>query len=334
MPAGDFAAMSELLQSVKDSDKPILVITHEWPDGDAVGSSVGLCSLLNANGWKAEVYLPAMIPDAYRSFVPEKLAVFSNEDINTKYSMVVNTDASTVDRLELGTAEFKSITIPFLTFDHHPDDEMFGTMSCVNPKASSACELVCRFAVNQGWTIPSDAATALFLGTATDTGCFRFANTTAGTHEAAMKLLECGADQERVINEVYFSKPVSMLRFETELMSNIQFDFDGALAWVWASRELLDKYGINLKDIEQVIEMVRGLKGVVVAAVVKPTSNPGIFRVSLRSKDPTVSVGRIARQLRGGGHEAAAGCSIFAATPNDCFDALRRYVRRELRHEP
>ena len=89
----------------------------------------------------------------------------------------------------------------------------------------------------------------------------------------------------------------------------------------------------NLRNTEQLIELVRGIQGVVIAALVKPTSNPGIFRVSMRSKDPDLSVGRIARSLKGGGHEMAAGCSIFAKTQAEAAEVLLRHVRKEMNHE-
>ena len=98
-------------------------------------------------------------------------------------------------------------------------------------------------------------------------------------------------------------------------------------------RELLEKYDVNLRNTEQLIELVRGIQGVVVAALIKPTSNPGIFRVSMRSKAPEISVGRIARGFKGGGHEMAAGCSIFAKNQEEAAEVLLRHVRKEMNHE-
>ena len=173
----------------------------------------------------------------------------------------------------------------------------------------------------------------MLLGIVTDTGCFKFTNTRAKSHRAAAALLELGADHDRIINEVYFSKPLSMLQFESELFSGIRTAFDGKFAWISVPRELLDKYDVNLRNTEQLIELVRGIQGVVVAALVKPTSNPGIYRASMRSKDADISVGRIARALKGGGHEMAAGCSIFAKNQEEAAEVLLRYVRKEMNHE-
>ena len=333
MSATDFSGMAAALEAVRSHPAPVLVVTHEWPDGDAVGSACGLCTLLRDNGFRAEFFLAEQMPDCYRPFLPYPSAAFTAEEINTKFSLVLNADASTVKRMQHGPAEFASVTIPVITFDHHPDDEMFGTLTCLDPEASSTAELVYYFAVSQGWTISPLAATFLLLGITTDTGCFRFTNTRAKTHRAAAALLELGADHDRIINEVYLSKPLNMVKFESELFSGIRTAFDGKFAWIYIPRELLDKYDVNLRNTEQLIELVRGIQGVVIAALIKPTSNPGIFRVSMRSKDPDLSVGRIARGLKGGGHEMAAGCSIFAKTQEEASEVLLRHVRKEMNHE-
>ena len=333
MPETDFAGMAAALEAVRENPAPVLVVTHEWPDGDAVGSACGLCTLLRDNGYREEIFLAEQMPDCYRPFLPYPSAAFTAEEINTKFSLVLNADASTVKRMQLGPAEFASVTIPVATFDHHPDDEMFGTLTCLDPEASSTAELIYYFAVSQNWTISPLAATFLLLGITTDTGCFRFTNTRAKTHRAAAALLELGADHDRIINEVYLSKPLNMVKFESELFSGIRTAYDGRFAWISIPRELLDKYDVNLRNTEQLIELVRGIQGVMIAALIKPTSNPGIFRVSMRSKDPNLSVGRIARSLKGGGHEMAAGCSIFAKTQEEASEVLLRYVRKEMNHE-
>ena len=333
MPATDFSGMAAALEAVRSNPAPVLVVTHEWPDGDAVGSACGLCTLLRDNGFRAEFFLAEQMPDCYRPFLPYPPATFTAEEINTKFSLVLNVDASTVKRMQLGPAQFASVQIPVVTFDHHPDDELFGTLTCLDPEASSTAELIYHFAAAQGWTISPLAATFLLLGITTDTGCFRFTNTRAASHRAAAALLELGADHDRIINEVYLSKPLNMVRFESELFSGIRTAFDGKFAWISIPRELLEKYDVNLRNTEQLIELVRGIQGVVIAALVKPTSNPGIFRVSMRSKDPDLSVGRIARGLKGGGHEMAAGCSVFAKNQEEACEVLLRHVRKEMNHE-
>ena len=333
MPASDFTGVAAALEAVRGNPAPILVVTHEWPDGDAVGSACGLCTLLRENGFRAEFFLAPQMPDCYKPFLPFPSVAFAADEINTKFSMVLNVDASTVKRMQLGPAEFASVRIPVVTFDHHPDDEMFGDLTCLDPEASSTAELITRFAQSRGWTVSPLSATLLLMGMMTDTGCFRFSNASAQAHRIAADLLDLGADHDRIVNEVYLSKPLNMVRFESELFSDVHTAFGGRFAWLSISRELMEKYDVNMRNTEQLIELVRGIQGVVVAAIVKPTAAPNIFRVSLRSKDPSVSVGRIARGLRGGGHEMAAGCSIFAHNQAEAAEVLLRHVRKEMNHE-
>ncbi len=336
MPKVDLATNATLVQRYANPQNggKILVVSHEWPDGDAVGSAVAMWHLLNKNGYEADLYLPDVLPDYYRSFLPYCRVVPKSDSINIDYTLLVCVDASNEKRIDLGEVNIHQLTIPIVIFDHHPDaDEYFGIGSCIMPEASSASEIIWKYAKMQKWQWDEYAATSLLLGIITDTGCFRFSNTTPDTMRAAADLLEAGADQERIIREIYFSKPRNLLFFENELFHNIKFAYDGKFAWVNVTRELLDKYSVNLKETEQLIEVIRSIKDVVVAAIIKPTSNPSIFKVSLRSKDKTISVGRIARALKGGGHEMAAGCSIIAKTKEYAEQALCRNVRRELFHE-
>lgn len=334
MRVDEFDAMSAALDEARASGKPILVVAHEWPDGDAIGSSCGMWRLLCDNGFSAELLLPGEIPDVYRSFLPhEALAHPDPASVNDAYSMILNVDASTVKRIGLGAIRFADLTIPVATFDHHPDNEIFGALSYVDPEACSTAEVLHRFAVSCGWRISKDAATWLLLGVTTDTGCFRFGNADAAAHWTAGKLLELGADNDRIMNEVYFSKPLNLVRFEASLIGAIETAFDGRFAWCSITREMLDRFGVNLRNTEQTIEQVRGIQGVELAALLKPTASPGIFKVSLRSKNPSLSAGRIARGLNGGGHEMAAGGTIFAKTPEQAVEILLRHVGKEFKHE-
>ena len=334
MRVSDFGSMLAALESVRESENPILVVTHEWPDGDAIGSSCGMWRMLCDNGYRAALFLPDEIPDAYRSFLPKEALVRPEPaTVNASFSMILNVDASTVKRMGLGPIRFADLTIPVVTFDHHPDNELFGDLSYVDPEGCSTAETLCLFAESCGWTIGPDAATWLLLGVTTDTGCFRFSNADASAHRTAGTLLARGADNDRIMNEVYFSKPLNLARFEAALLGTLETEFDGRFAWCRITREMLDEFGVNLRNTEQTIEQVRGIQGVEIAALVKPAVSQGIYQVSLRSKNPEFSVGRIARGLNGGGHEMAAGGTIFAKTPEQAIEILLQHVRKELYHE-
>jgi len=324
-----------MLACAKDAGR-ILIVTHERPDGDAVGSSVALWHLLTENGWNAELLYPDELPDAYLPFIPQEAVTqekpASADALKERYAMVLSADASTPKRIGLGGLAPEQVTIPFAAVDHHPDHIEFAAVTYVDPEACSASEIVFKLAKQANWVISKAAATAMLLGVTTDTGCFRFDNTTPRAHIAAAELLERGADQHRVIDRAYFSKPFNMAQFEAELFcTSLRTALDGRFAWFTITNEILQKYDVNIRNTENLIENIRSIEGVVVAALLKPTSNPGIFKISLRSKDPSVSVGKVARRLNGGGHEMAAGGTIFAKSMENAEDILLKHVEMELK---
>ena len=172
------------------------------------------------------------------------------------------------------------------------------------------------------------------LGIVTDSGCFRFSNTTPRCLRIAAELLENGANHSRIIDRAYLSKPFPMALFEAELFrTGLRTALDGSFAWFTITTEILEKYSIDIRNTEQLVENIRGIDGVTVAALLKSTKSPGIYKISLRSKDPRVSVGKVARRLNGGGHEMAAGGTIFAKSLEDAENILLKHVEQEMKNE-
>lgn len=317
-------------------EKPVLLVTHERPDGDAVASLTAMYHLLTENGYAAEWFIHDSVPDAYLDFLPSsgRAHPASAREIGERFRAVFNTDASTVKRLGIAPCVFEQIAVPFLTLDHHPDNELFGTLSYVDPAASSASEIVFRFAKDASWRISKDAATALLLGVTTDSGCFRFSNTTPRALRCAAELMELGADHGKVIDRAYLSKPFNMAMFEAELFrSCLRTALDGKYVWITIPPDLMKRYSIDIRNTEQLIELIRAVQGVEVAALIKYTESPGIWKISLRSKNPRISAGRIARRLNGGGHEMAAGGTIFAKDLEDAENILLKHVEQEYQNE-
>ena len=335
MRTTDLQDVIALLNSVKEQDAPVLIVTHERPDGDAVGSASALWYLLTENGFRAKLYFQDELPDAYRTFVPEEGLCTPDENgvlqVNS-FSMILSADASTPKRIGMNGIDPATIQIPFAAVDHHPDHIDFAKLTFIDPTASSAAEIVFELAKTANWIISADAATRLYLGVTTDTGCFRFDNTTPRALRTAADLKELSADSHRVIDRAYFSKPFNMARFEAELFCRaLRTAEEGRVAWFMITNEMLARFNVNIRNTENLIENLRQIEGVTVAALIKPTSNPGIFKVSLRSKDDNVSVGKVARRLNGGGHELAAGCTIFAKSPENAEEILLKHIGMELK---
>ncbi len=332
MKVPDFAPLIQAVEKTRGAGR-ILLAAHEKPDGDAIGCVMSLWHLLRDNGFEADVCLPDQIPDAYLTLIPqEALApVMDAGTLNSSYALVFSADASTPDRVALGNLKPAEVAVPFIALDHHPDHIEFARIVYLDGSLGAASGIVYQMAKDAGWKISALAATLMLMGITSDTGGFRFDNTDPRIHRIAADLMELGADNRAVVNRLFFSKPMNMAAFEAELFCTaLRTAYDGRFVWMSITRELLDKYNVNVRNMELLVDSIRALEGVVVAALIKPASSPGIFKASLRSKDPAVSVGNIARRLNGGGHEMAAGCTIFAHNYEHAEDILLKHVGMEL----
>ena len=312
----------------------ILLTAHVRPDGDALGSMCGTLLLLRGEGFQADAVLPESVPDYYRGFLPAEGLLNESEIKLSDYALLIALDSSRRDRISAQfAASGEPLPMPMLVIDHHPDNPCYGEWNCIVPEAAAASEIIVLLAETAHWKMFPAAATHLLIGILTDCGSFRFRNTSPAALRTAAGLMEAGGDYGRVIDACYFSKPENMARFEADLFCNhLRKDFGGRFLYAFMSPELLNKYQIDLRNTEQVIEVLRAVSGPAVVATVRVES--GGFKCSLRSKDPRYSVGRIARGIGGGGHELAAGCTIPAASFEEAEKILLQHVEKELNEKP
>lgn len=294
--------------------KRVLFATHERPDGDALGSTFGMRACLLAAGRDAEVLIPGELPHRYRRLCREALRSVSVAELDG-FDLIASFDCANVARLSLPAG----VTIDelrkhnFVNLDHHAGNNIEAGANCVVPTASSTSFLASLLAAECGFPLPPEAATLFLAGMMTDTGCFRFSNTDPAALRQAAKLLEAGADLERIANEVFFSKPRNYASFEADLMANhLKFGCGGRLAYANITPELLAAHDFDLREDEGVIDLLRELDGVVVAMLVHRNS-AGAYKISLRSKERRFPVGPLARSHGGGGHDLAAGLTLHLA---------------------
>lgn len=290
----------------------VLILTHVRPDGDALGSALGLAAMMQANLRKAKVLLPEPIPDKYRIFA-DRIDFLTEvpENIADQFDSVIVVDCASCERVATGNYfEFPREDISIFNIDHHPGNTVKAEWTCILPEAAATAEILVRMAKLIDWKITPLAATLFLMGIITDTGCFRFSNTKPDTLRTAADLLELEAEQAAIIDAVYFSTPRSQQLFTAEMVQNCShLDFDGKYAWAIIPEELCAKYQFSMRDGETLIESLREINGVKIAALLYQTPD-GKVKISLRSKDPQVPVGPLARALGGGGHEMAAGVSM------------------------
>lgn len=307
----------------------ILLIAHEKPDGDAIGSLFGAYCLLNENDFDTVVLLPGVIPDMYKDFLPLSYRKEITPEELAEFALVIFLDCANQKRCSVDFLKEGEIPLPVINIDHHPDNSAFGDWNYFDSTKAATCEVLYFLAQEAGFTLSAEAASFLLLGIITDSGCFRYDNTVASTLQAASALMEKGADRRKIIEKCYLAKPENLAMLESELLvEHLRKCADGSFAYAYMTPELLEKYQVDLRNTEQVIECIRQLDKIRACAVIRKEKT--CFKLSLRSKDPAISVGRIARTLGGGGHEMAAGCSLYVAGIEEAERLLLDAVKKEI----
>ncbi len=323
-------ALAQAAEFIRNHDD-FLLVTHERPDGDAIGSTFGMLNFLHENGKRAEAVMPESLPEKYLPFVSSNYRTGITKLEFAMYQSCLVLDTPNQMRAAIGGGlKFEQVGIPLVLLDHHPDNLKYGRINVVAPKVAATAELLFMLSkLLPGWKVSPRTATLWLLGIVMDTGGFRFDNTSPQTLRHAAELLELKADHHRVMLEMFFSKPLELQQFESELFTHhLRTDCGGRFAWIFIPEELIRKYHIDMRSTEGLIEILRSLQSADIVALIQ-RSDDG-YKVSLRSKDPRFSVGQIARQLNGGGHELAAGGKIKNNNFNDAVKVLTSLVRQTL----
>jgi len=284
-----------------------LIVTHENPDGDALGSSFALLQYLRLAEKNVQLLLPEQVPEKYTNFTPGGCLTYATGLDWANYDFIIYLDTPMPKRAAMSDLNFKNIPLPSLNIDHHPDNINYAQWNLVMPKAAAAAEIMFMiFKADSKGKISEEIASLLMLGMVMDTGGFRFDNTSPKVMRHAAELLELGADYHHIINEMFFSIPISQLKFQAELVSkHLRKACLGKLAWFYVPPELVEKYDVNMRNTEGLIESLRAIHGAEIVVIMQKHDMG--YKISLRSKNPKYSVGSIARKLNGGGHEMAAG---------------------------
>lgn len=318
--------MQNLADRFRAAEK-ILLFTHERPDGDALGSTFGFRSVLRSLGKCADVVIPAELPNRYRKLCTGAVTAIDAAALDG-YDLIAAFDCAARERLALPPGLDAETVLDgrnSVNLDHHRGNQLSARYNAVVPAASSASFLASEIAMAIQPEIPADAATLFLAGMMTDTGRFCFTNTDSPTLMQAARMLEAGADVETISNEVFFSKPLRIARFEAELMdTGLQLACGDKLAFADIREELLRKHQVELREDEGLIDLLRELEGVVIAMLVCRRGDA--FKVSLRSKDSRYPVGPLARKYQGGGHDLAAGLTLYL----DSFEAVNELMVKEI----
>jgi phosphoesterase RecJ-like protein len=302
------SSRQQVLDEIRGAER-FLLVTHENPDGDALGSLIAMRGLLHHLGKDAVMFLAASeLPLPYEySFLPlDGLVTELPDDFDDR--TIVFLDCGNVDRNPVAGAESDGAHV--LNIDHHHDNTRFGTVNHVVDGASCTAELVWDLMDGLGVRATGLVADALYVGLVTDTGRFMYDSTGPRAHVMAADLIEAGVDVHAIYRQLYEDMPFGKLRLLGRALESVRRFDDGRLTVAWLSAVDFEAAGAEESYSEGVIDHLRAVDGTKVAALIRDRLGPnqqGERKVSLRATGDDVDVSVIARAQGGGGHRRAAG---------------------------
>ncbi len=297
------ASISALLELIRERNS-FVISSHLRPDGDAIGSALGLMHLLEAMGKRATVCFVDPIPANFQ-FLDGKERVTS---IFPKADAAIFLECDSIERSSIDRAEFEASPPGLIiNIDHHRSGREFADFNWIDPEAAAVGCMIYDLALAAKLPVTRSVAECLYAAILTDTGSFNYPSTSASTFAMAEHLVKSGANPNRIAADVYFSNPPSKVRLLGIALSNIQID--GAVSWSYVTVEEMERVGASVEDCEGVANHLIGIAGVEAAAFLRELPEQNQFRLSLRSRR-ALDVSVIAESFGGGGHRNASGCSM------------------------
>ncbi len=279
------------------------ITTHIKPDGDGVGSSLGLCWLLRSLGKEAEVIVHGEVPPAYRS-LPGADEIRDVKYVNGKYDAVFVIECSDLSRPGIDGLE-NQFTV---NIDHHATSEHFGTINWIDSTASAVGEMIYNLCKAIGGRITKEIAECVYMALVTDTGSFHFPNTSDRTLKVASELIKAGAKPERISEAVYNNYPWSRIELMRQVIGTVKRDETGRIATMRQTLEMHKAAGAIDGDNNGFVNIPLAAREVLATLYMREVG-PNKYRASLRSKGD-INVARVAEKFGGGGHKNASGLSI------------------------
>lgn len=277
-----------------------LIMTHRRPDGDAVGCAAALCLGLQVLGKKAELFPNAQFTEKFR---PLWEGLLGSESAEGK--TVISVDMAAETMLPFNAPDMAG-KIAFC-IDHHGSNTGYAPNTYVDSRAAACGELIWLTLQELGVAMTERMANALYVALTTDTGCFRFSNTTAQTYRAAAACVEAGADMTSWNKLLFMTKSVGRLKLEAYLTQTAEFYAGGMVCICRLPQRIVKEYGLTEDDIDDISGFPRNIEGVEIGAVIRDVADGA--KISLRTFAPW-DASAICAELGGGGHAAAAGATV------------------------
>ena len=275
------------------------ILTHDYPDGDTLGSGYGLCLALQQLGKKARVIYTNLPKDFV--FLTEGVA-----DRSFEAQTIVSVDIA--DEKLLGSNREKYQGKIDICVDHHKINRVEAKIKCVDPGAAANCEILYKMFRLMNVEITKQIANCLYTGISTDTGCFKYGNTTSETLRIAADLLDTGIDAPYINKVMFDTKTKLKLRLEQEIYGSIEYYSNDRCAIIAVTLEMQKRIGVGDDELEGLASIPRQIQGVLIGITMREKEN-GVFKVSVRT-DRSVNAAEFCALFGGGGHAEAAGCTV------------------------
>jgi phosphoesterase RecJ-like protein len=313
----------EKLADLIKGAKKILLSTHINPDGDGIGSGLALINKLTKMGKKVDFINRDPMPAIYK-FLPGSERVKQAKKITGRYDLAIVLECPELER-NGGVIDYTAQVKVTVNIDHHLGNTMYGDLNIVDPKAAAVGEQLYRIMRELNWEIDKEVATCIYTSIVTDTGSFRYSNTTPEVHIIASELLKAGANPDYISSEVYASTQAAS-RLLNLMLSKMKID--GKIGYSFLSKKMFRATGAQDSETDNFINNIRAIRTVEIAMLFKEL-NKNAVKVSFRSKNGA-DVNIIARRFKGGGHKHAAGAVInhpLAKAMKLVLSEVRKYYR-------
>lgn len=300
--------IDDIINKIKRSNK-IAITFHISPDGDSIGASLGLLNALRSAGKNAYILSKEMVPESFEFLNYASEITGTANNITDDTDLLITLDCGNIERLNFNTSimESKNKSFFVINIDHHITNDSFGDLNFINTKAASVGEIIYDILLKMDVQIDRNIAACLYTSILTDTGSFRFSNTTAHTHAVAGALINTGLNFSEIHRKIFDNKKFEAFKLQALVLNDMYLTFDKKLCVMKVTKDFLKKSGAEDADTGDLVSM--GLKVNTAEVCILLKEKDDCIKVSLRSK-AYVDVRKIAEKFGGGGHVRAAGLSI------------------------
>jgi len=302
---------NEVIELLK-TKKSFHIVSHYNPDGDSIGSALALGTVLKYDDKHVEVFCLDPVPEKYTFLTNSSNVLNDLSEIDPSGVILVVLDCSDISRTGLTEEHIDNYDL-VINIDHHKTNEYFGDINLVVPEASATGEIIFEIIKQGNLLLNFEIAQALYVAISTDTGSFKFENTTSHTHEVIAEIMKYDIKHSQIAQQVFEEKPLPYFFLLKNALSSLEFWHGGKVSCITVSKELLNQIGANLEMLDGIVNYAKNIDTVEIG-ILFYIADKNEVKVGMRSKNVDISI--IAERFNGGGHARAAGFRAMKNYPD------------------